>query len=64
MLSDARSAVSGLVDDDEWLALALLVYAAANMMLGDSERADAAAGRRRHQCEARPSRTDRGRRRK
>jgi LuxR family transcriptional regulator, maltose regulon positive regulatory protein len=40
MLSDARSAVSGLADDDEWLALALLVYAAANMMLGDSERAD------------------------
>jgi LuxR family maltose regulon positive regulatory protein len=40
MLSDARSAVSGLVDDDEWRALALLVYAAANMMLGDNERAD------------------------
>ena len=40
MLSDASSAVSGLVDDDEWRALALVVYAAANMMLGDDERAD------------------------
>ncbi len=40
MLSDARSAVASLVDDDEWRALALLVYAAAHMMLGDDLRAD------------------------
>src|SRR5204863_2872607 len=29
-----------LVDDDEWRSLALLVYAAAHMMLGDTARAD------------------------
>jgi LuxR family transcriptional regulator, maltose regulon positive regulatory protein len=40
MLSDARSAVAGLAGDDQWLPLALLVYAAAHVMLGDNERAD------------------------
>jgi LuxR family maltose regulon positive regulatory protein len=40
MLSDAGSAVAALGDDDEWRALALLVYAAAHVMLGDNARAD------------------------
>lgn len=40
MLSDARSAVAGLAADAQWLPLALLVYAAAYVMLGDRVRAD------------------------
>ncbi len=40
MLSDARTAVAGLADDDPWRATALLVYAAAHVMLGDNPRAD------------------------
>jgi LuxR family maltose regulon positive regulatory protein len=40
MLSDARSAVAGLDEDDHWRSFALLVYASANLMLGDNARAD------------------------
>ena len=41
MLSDAGSAVASLTEDSQWRALALLVFAAAHLMLGDNERADA-----------------------
>jgi LuxR family transcriptional regulator, maltose regulon positive regulatory protein len=41
MLSDAQSAVASLPEGDDWLGLALLVNGAAELLMGDNDRADA-----------------------